>query len=32
VRISLAKPGAFRHARDVGVSIERWRQAPAGQP
>jgi 7,8-dihydroneopterin aldolase/epimerase/oxygenase len=32
VRISLAKPGAFRHARDVGVSLERWRQPSAARP
>jgi 7,8-dihydroneopterin aldolase/epimerase/oxygenase len=25
VRISLSKPGAFRHSRDVGVMLERWR-------
>jgi 7,8-dihydroneopterin aldolase/epimerase/oxygenase len=25
VRISLSKPGAFRHSRDVGIALERWR-------
>jgi 7,8-dihydroneopterin aldolase/epimerase/oxygenase len=29
VRISLSKPGAFRHSRDVGVTLERFRGAPA---
>jgi 7,8-dihydroneopterin aldolase/epimerase/oxygenase len=29
VRVSLSKPGAFRHSRDVGVTIERSRAAPA---
>ena len=26
VRVSINKPGAIRHSRDVGVSIERRRQ------
>jgi len=32
VRISLSKPGAFRHSRDVGVTVERSRAelAPRG--
>jgi len=31
VRISLSKPGAFRHSRDVGVTLERWRsELPSG--
>jgi len=32
VRVSLSKPGAIRHSRDVGISIERRRAdlAPAG--
>ena len=30
VRISINKPGAIRHSRDVGVSIERHRDAPTG--
>jgi dihydroneopterin aldolase len=25
VRVSVNKPGAIRHSRDVGVCIERWR-------
>jgi 7,8-dihydroneopterin aldolase/epimerase/oxygenase len=25
VRISLSKPGAFSHSRDVGITLERWR-------
>ena len=25
VRVDLNKPGAIRHSRDIGVSIERWR-------
>jgi 7,8-dihydroneopterin aldolase/epimerase/oxygenase len=25
VRISLSKPGAFSHSRDVGIALERWR-------
>jgi 7,8-dihydroneopterin aldolase/epimerase/oxygenase len=29
VRISLSKPGAFRHSRDVGVTLERSRAEPA---
>ena len=29
VRLSINKPGAIRHARDVGVTIERRRRAPA---
>lgn len=29
VRISVNKPGAIRHSRDVGVQIERRRSAPA---
>ncbi len=28
VRISVNKPGAIRHSRDVGVQIERRRRAP----
>lgn len=36
VRISLSKPGAFRHSRDVGITLERWRGelsgTPAGEP
>lgn len=28
VRVTLHKPGAIRHSRDVGVIIERWRQDP----
>jgi 7,8-dihydroneopterin aldolase/epimerase/oxygenase len=31
VRISLSKPGAFRHSREVGVTIERSR-TPAAAP
>ena len=31
VRISLNKPGAIRHSRDVGVSIERRRAEPAAR-
>jgi dihydroneopterin aldolase len=30
VRISINKPGAIRHSRDVGVSIERRRDALTG--
>ena len=31
VRISLSKPGAFSHSRDVGIALERWRsELPAG--
>jgi 7,8-dihydroneopterin aldolase/epimerase/oxygenase len=29
VRVSLSKPGAFRHSREVGVTLERSRAAPA---
>ncbi len=32
VRISINKPGAIRHSRDVGVSIERRRVALTGTP
>jgi dihydroneopterin aldolase len=34
VRISLSKPGAFRHSRDVGVIVERSRTdpPPSGTP
>jgi 7,8-dihydroneopterin aldolase/epimerase/oxygenase len=32
VRVSLAKPGAFRHAREVGITLERWRQSSAARP
>jgi dihydroneopterin aldolase len=32
VRISINKPGAIRHSRDVGVSIERHRYDPADAP
>jgi dihydroneopterin aldolase len=32
VRISINKPGAIRHSRDVGVSIERHRSDPADAP
>jgi dihydroneopterin aldolase len=28
IRISLNKPGAIRHSRDIGVTIERHRGAP----
>jgi dihydroneopterin aldolase len=30
IRISINKPGAIRHSRDVGVSIERRRDAARG--
>jgi len=30
VRVTLHKPGAIRHSRDVGVIIERSRQDPPG--
>jgi 7,8-dihydroneopterin aldolase/epimerase/oxygenase len=29
VRISLSKPGAFSHSRDVGITLERWRSEPS---
>jgi 7,8-dihydroneopterin aldolase/epimerase/oxygenase len=36
VRISLSKPGAFSHSRDVGIALERWRSelsaAPSASP
>jgi dihydroneopterin aldolase len=31
VRVTVNKPGAIRHSRDVGVSIERRRAALAGE-
>jgi 7,8-dihydroneopterin aldolase/epimerase/oxygenase len=30
VRISLSKPGAFRQSRDVGITLERWRNELTG--
>jgi 7,8-dihydroneopterin aldolase/epimerase/oxygenase len=30
VRISLSKPGAFRHSRDVGITLERWHSEQPG--
>ena len=32
IRVSINKPGAIRHSRDVGVSIERRRADLAGAP
>ena len=32
IRLSLNKPGAIRHSRDIGVSIERHRGAMTGAP
>lgn len=31
VRISLSKPGAFSHSRDVGIALERWRSEASAE-
>jgi 7,8-dihydroneopterin aldolase/epimerase/oxygenase len=32
VHISLSKPGAFSHSRDVGIALERWRSELTAEP